>query len=292
MKPTRLCIVSVTLAICLTACATRRLTQFNTFAQAGITYTTASQGVVTAAGTAAVNADSALLIHSRPSLNEDARRTTINKSDAKLKERLQLLQLINTHGKVLAAYFTALASLSDPKATDTVGTAAQSAYDSFSKISPDLKNAKLGSTSVSSFIPKVVAPIVAAFKVHALDAELKQRATAIADEIALQQAAFSAITSEFKTDLQEAQNLHEVDNINLFVSPKDLPTDWAAERLSLLSTPVTIAQADAASKAADQMGKAWADLVANKLDNNGLTLLMGDISNILSIAQTIEKAAD
>jgi hypothetical protein len=287
MKPNRLCLVLTLLAICLSACATRRLTQFNTFAQAGVTYTTTSQAVVTDAAAATVNADSALLIHYRSNLGEDARRTRINQSDNNLKERLQLLQLINAHGKVLAAYFTTLASLSDPKATDTTGTAAESAYNAFAKVSPELKNAKLGSTTVASLIPTITAPLVAVFKAHALDSQLKKHAKDIADEIALQQAAFAVIKQEFKTDLQAAQNLREVDNINEFVSVGALSADWSIERQSLLSTPVTIAQSDAASKAADQMGKAWADLVANKLDSNGLTLLMGDISNILSIAQSI-----
>ena len=65
----------------LTGCATRRLTQFNTFAQAGITYNTASQTVVTDAGNAVVNTDSALLIKSRPDLSEAQRRTRVTQSD-------------------------------------------------------------------------------------------------------------------------------------------------------------------------------------------------------------------
>ena len=240
MKPTRLYLVLTMLAVCLSACATRRLTQFNTFAQAGITYTAASQGVVTDASTAMINADSALLIHFRSSLNADARKTRINQSDINLKERLKLLQLISTHGKVLAAYFTALASLSDPKGTDTVGTAAESAYNSFANVSPDLKNAKLGSTTVASLIPAVTAPVIAFFKVHALDDQLRSHAKDIANEIALQQAAFAVINKEFSTDLQEAQNLHEDDNINEFVSVMDLPPDWAARgcRFSRRQSPL------------------------------------------------------
>jgi hypothetical protein len=286
----RLSIALLTISLLLAGCATRRLTQFNTFAQAGITYTTASQTVITDAGNATVSADSALLIKSRPDLEESKRRAYVTESDTKLRQRLQVLQLISAHGRVLQAYFQALASLSDPKATNTVGTAAAGVYDSFAKISPDLKNAKMGATSVSSFIPTVTAPIVAIFKVHALNDELKLRAKPIADELALQQAAFSAIASEFKTDAQELQNLQEADSINQFATSTALPANWASSRLTLLSTPVTVASADAAAKAADQLSKAWAALVADKLDSSGFTILMGDISNILTIAQTIQSA--
>lgn len=275
------------LSLFLTGCATARLTQFNTFAQAGITYTTASQTVITDAGNAVVNTDSAILIKSRTDLNEAQRRAAVTTSDTLLKQRLQVLQLIGAHGRVLQAYFQALASLSDPKATNSIGTAAQGVYASFAKIDPALTNAKIGSTSVSSFIPTVIAPIVATFKAHALNDELHARSADIAKELALQEAAFSAIASEFKTDAQVLQNIHETDSINQFASSTALPADWSTVRLPLLSTPVTVASADAAAKAAAQLRTAFTALVADQLDSNGFALLLGDISNILTIAKGI-----
>ena len=204
MTSVRLYVALLTSCLLLTGCATARLTQFNTFAQAGIAYTTASQTVVTDAGNAVVNADSALLIKARPDLNEAQRKTRVTESDTLLRQRLQVLQLISAHGRVLQAYFTALASLSDPKATNSVGTAAQGVYDSFAKIDPALTSAKIGSTSVSSFIPTITAPIIATFKAHALNDELQRHASDIAKELALQEAAFNMIASEFKTVLQRS----------------------------------------------------------------------------------------
>jgi hypothetical protein len=288
MRSARLTVALLTISSFLTGCATRRLTQFNTFAQAGITYTAASQTVVTDAGNAVVNTDSALLIKFRPDLSEAQRRTRVTQSDELLKQRLSVLQLISAHGRVLQAYFTALAALSNPKATNSVGTAAQGVYDSFAKISPALAGAKIGSTSVSSFIPQVTAPIVAMFKAQALDKELHARSKSIADELALQEAAFSAIASEFKTDAQVLQNIHETENIDQFAAAAALPSDWAAARLPLLSTPVTVASADAAAKAAAQLRKAFSALVEDKLDSAGFTLLLGDISNILTIAKGLK----
>jgi len=274
----------------MTGCATTRLNQFNNLAQAGVTYVTASQTVIQDAGTAAVNTDSALLIKVRPNLDQSQRRDGVIKSDKLLKQRLQVLQLISAHGKLLQAYFEALASLSDPKATNSAGAAAQDVYDSLAKMSPALKNAKMGSSSVSSFIPTVIAPVVANFKVHALNEELKARSSAIANELALQEAAFSAIEAELKTDAQEQQNFRETDSINQFVAPTALPAEWASQRLTLLSTPAAVASADAASKAATHLRSAFTAVVENRLDSAGFADLMSDISNMLTTAQGIQGA--
>lgn len=276
--------------LALAGCATARLNQFNTFAQAGINYVAASQTVIQDAGTAAVNTDSALLVKARPSLDQSQRKARVATSDALLKQRLQVLQLISAHGKLLQAYFEALASLSDPKAKNSIGTAAQGAYDSLAKLSPTLKNAKMGSTSVSSFIPTATAPVVATFKVHALNEELKARSNAIANELALQEAAFSAIAAELKTDAQVQQNFRETDSINQFTAETPLPAEWASQRLTLLSTPPAIASADAASKAAAKLRSAFTAVVENRLDSAGFASLMSDISNMVTIAQSIQGA--
>jgi hypothetical protein len=274
----------------ISGCAAR-LNQFNTFAQAGTTYVAASQSVIQAAGTAAVNTDSALLIKLRPDLDESQRKKRVTESDTLLKQRLQVLELIGAHGKLLQAYFEALAALSDPKATDSVGSAAQGVYDSLAKMSPTLKNAKMGTTSVSSFIPTVTAPIVATFKAHALNEELKARSGAIVNELALQDAAFSAIEAELKTDTQEQQNLRETDSVNQFTAGAPLPPEWASQRLVLLSTPASVASADAAAKAAAHLLSTFTALVENRLDSAGFASLTSDISNMIATAQNIQNAA-
>ncbi len=282
------------LLLALTGCATGRLDQFNNLAQAGISYVTASQTVIQDAGTAAVTTDSALLVKYRPDLSQSERRALVTASDKSLKERLQVLKSIAAHGKLLQAYFEALASLSDPKAPDSVGTAAQSVYNSLAKISPTLKNATMGSakgsTSVSSFIPTVIAPIVATFKVQALDEELHARSNAIANELALQEAAFSAIEDQLKTDLQVQQNLRETESIGQFAGPAALPAEWASQRLTLLSTPAVVASADAASKAAAHLRSVFTAVVEDRFDGAGFASLMSDISNMLTIAQSIQSA--
>jgi hypothetical protein len=274
----------------LTGCATGRLDQFNNLAQAGTTYVKASQAFIQEAGTATVNADSALLVKYRQDLNQSERKARVTESNTLLAQRLKVLQLISAHGKLLQAYFEALSSLSDPKATNSVGTAAQNVYDSLAKMSPTLKNAKMGTTSVSAFIPQVTAPIVVTFKVDKLDAELKARSSAIETELALQEAALRAIEDQLRTDFGVLNNILEADSINQFTAAGTLPAGWASQRLTLLSSAASVASADAASKAAEHLRSAFTAVVENRLDNAGFASLMSDISNMLAIAQEIKDA--
>jgi len=288
MRQRFIAVLAVLAFFALSGCTTARLTHFNTFAQAGTMYVTASQTVIQNAGTAAINTDSALLTKERPDLDQQKRQNTVNQSNARLKERLQILQLISTHGQLLQEYFQALASLSDTKAKDSVGTAAQNVFNSLAKISPTLENAKVGAKSVSSLIPAITDPIVATFKVHALNEELKTRSKAITKELALQEAAFNLIKEELKTDTQEQQNLNETESIQQYAASAPLPADWANRRLILLSTPPSVASADAASKAAAKLRTTFAALVENRFDSGDFASLMTDISNMLTIAQGIE----
>ena len=271
-------------------CTTARLNQFHNLAQAGIAYQTATQTVIQDAGAASVDADSALLIKLRRDLSEAERRNNIIRQDTLLKQRLTVLGLISAHNRVLQTYFEALAALSDPTRSNSVGSAAQGAYELLSKMSPDLKNATIGATSVSSFIPTLTAPIVASFKVSALNKELRIRAEAIANELALQEAAFRAVAAELKTDLQEQQNIDESNLVSQFAGPGDLSTDWAVQRQRILSTPLAVASADAAGRAATQLRNAFTAAVENRFDSAALASLMGDISSLLTITKTIEGA--
>jgi len=284
-----LLLLGLVLIDALAGCAAR-LNQFHTFAQAGVAYVAASQSVTQTAGAAAVNTDSALLTKYRPDLDQAQRRARVIQSNTLLKQRLHVLELINTHGKLLETYFEAVAALSDPKASNSVGTAAEGVYAALSKISPALKDAKMGATSVSSFIPIVTAPVVATFKAHALNQELKARSSAVVNELALQEAAFTAIEAELKTDIQEQQNFQETESIDQFVAAGPLPVGWANQRLTILSTPASVAAADAASKAAAQLRRTFTALVENRIDDAGFASLTSDISNMLTIAQGIQGA--
>ncbi len=280
--------VALSLSLTLAACATARLNQFSDLAQTGTAYVGATQSVIQAAGVAAINADSALLLNARPDLTPSERRARIMRSDELLTERLHVLELLSAHGKVLQEYFQALGALADPKAPDSVGRAAKGLYDSLTKVSPTLRSAKLGTATVSDFIETASAPIVAAFRARALTSELKARSAAIANEIALEQAAFAALSSELQTDTQLQRTIQETALINAFSNAPTLPPTWASERLMTLMTSSSISAIGAAEAAAGKLQEAFVAAVEGRLDASGVASLMSDISNVHSLTKTVE----
>ena len=277
--------LAIAILLGVTGCTTVRLNRFNSFAEAGKMYVTASQTVIQDAGSATVDTDSAFLIAQRPEIDTAERKKLVLQSNRLLRQRLQLLHLVRVHAELLQQYFQTLAALADPKAGESAQTAAENCYKAVAGIGPKLKDAKLGGQSVSDFVPSVTAPVVAQFKVHALNEELHARSEAITKELALQQAAFDLIVQELKTDTQERQNLNETTSIAEYSADAPLPPDWASQRAALLSAPATVASAEAASKAAAQLRKAFTALVQNRTNSDDLSALLSDISTVISTAR-------
>ena len=283
---------AIAILVCTVGCAAARTNHFNTFAEAGKMYVTASQTVIKDAGTAAVETDTQFLVAHRSDMDPQQRRSTLTQSDTLLRQRLELLRLVSVHAELLQQYFEALSALSDPKTGGSLGTAAQSCFDSIKGMSPKLKEGKIGGMDVSSFMPAVTAPVVAEFKARALNEELHARSEAMTRELALQQAAFSLIAQELKTDTQEQLNFKQTKSINEYVANAPLPGDWASDREAILSTPTTVASAEAAAKAAAQLRKAFTALVENRPESGNLSALMSDISNVITMAQGIQGGGD
>lgn len=272
----------------ITGCTTARLNRFHSFAEAGNMYVTASQAAIKDAGAATVDTDSAFLIAQRPEIDTAQRKQLVVQSNGLLRQRLQLLHLVSVHAELLQQYFQALAALADPKAGNSAATAADDCYKAIAGMGPKLKEARIGGRSVSDFMPAVTAPVVAEFKVHALNEELHARSEAITKELALQQAAFDLIVQELKTDTQEQQNLKETTSVAEYAADAPLPPGWASQRAAILSAPATVASAEAAGKAADQLRKAFTALVENKPDSGDISALLSDISNGIVTAQGVQ----
>lgn len=273
-------------------CATARLTQFHNFAQAGTAYTKASQAVLDEAGTAAIEADSLLAQKGRDGLRTpDERRQFIIGNNQELRKRLALLGDIGRHGRLLQSYFETLASLADPKAPPTVGTAAQGVFDSIGALSPTIKNASFGGVKIGDHIPEATNFVVQAFKVKALENELKARSKDIEREIALQEAAFTVITSTLETDLTVQLQLEETNEvIEPFAADKDLPKGWPARREEILRARVAAASSKSAQEAAAKLRESFVALVENRLSEPSIGNIITAINSMLNAIETIKKA--
>jgi len=281
--------VALILGIVTSACAAR-ITQFGDFAQAGLTYVKASEAVIDDAGVASIRANNVTLVKNRPAIPPENRLAEINTHNDLLKERLVILQDIRRHGRLLQRYFQALADLAGSDAPQAAAAAADGAFASLSKLSPGIKTAKVGAASVGNLIPAVTKPIVASFKVRALERELELRSEAIANEIALQEAAFTAIGQGLATDLQVQMNTFETEQVNNpFAADGVLPGNWVGNREQLLKMTGTVASAGAAAAAARNLRASFESLVNNRFDRAALDSLLLDINAMLDIATKIAE---
>ena len=271
--------------------ATTRLTQFHNFAQAGTAYVKASQVVLDEAGNAAIEADSLIAQKGRDGLRTaDERREFIVAENQELRKRL-LLREIGRHGRLLQSYFETLAALADPKAPATLGTAAQGVFDSIGRLSPAIKNASLGGVRIQDHIPQATNFVVQVFKVKALENELKVRSKAIEREIALQEGAFSVISSTLETDLTAKLQLEETqDVIEPFAAAKDLPKSWAASREEILRARVAASSARAAQDATAKLRESFVALVENRLSEPSIAGIIAAINSMLNSTEAIKKA--
>ena len=273
-------------------CATARLTQFHNFAQAGTAYVKASQAVLDEAGNAAIEADSLIAQKGRDGLRTaDERREFIVGENQELRKRLLLLREIGRHGRLLQSYFETLAALADPKAPATLGTAAQGVFDSIGRLSPAIKNASLGGVRIQDHIPQATNFVVQVFKVKALENELKVRSKDIEREIALQEAAFSVISSTLETDLTAKLQLEETEDvIEPFAAAKDLPKSWASRREDILRARVAASSARAAQDATAKLRESFVALVENRLSEPSIAGIIAAINSMLDLTEEIKKA--
>src|SRR6266403_3314397 len=240
----------------------------------------------------AIEADSLIAQKGRDGLRTaDQRRQFIIGDNQELRKRLVLLGDIGRHGRLLQSYFETLAALADPKAPETLGTAAQGVFDSIGALSPAIKNASLGGVKIGDRIPQATNFVVQVFKAKALENELKARSKDIEREIALQEAAFTVITSTLETDLTVQLQLEETEEVSApFAGAKKLRKNWPARREEILRARVAVASSRAAQEAAAKLRESFVALVENRLSEPSIAGIIAAINSMLNSIEAIRKA--
>jgi hypothetical protein len=264
-----------------------RTTQFHDFATAGVTYVKASDAVLEEAGTAAIGADSGILISARANTPVGERTARLLAANKLLKDRVAILRDIRRHGRVLQRYFEALASIADSKAPESAAKAAESAFGALAGLSASIKASPL-----APVVPGLTKLIVGSFKVRILEDELHQRADAVAAELALQEAAFAKVGELLQTDLRVQLNtLESRQVVQPFAADAVLPKEWAQNREQVITASAASAAASAGARAAGALRQAFEAVVANRFDRAAFTSLLDDIGEMLTIAEQLAPAA-
>ena len=273
----------VLLTFITTACAAR-VTQFHNFAAAGVSYQRAADTVLDDAGTAAIRADNAVLVKTRPDIpTSKERQTNVLEHNRDLQKRMVILRDLRRHGRVLQRYFEALAAIAESKAPEAAAAAAGETFTALSSLSTTLKSSQAGAV-----VPPLTKLVVGSFKVRALENELKQRADAIAAEIKLQEVLFKVVGDTFRTDLRVQLNTMETGQVIApFAADAALPTSWGTTRETFLKASASAESADAAARAAAAMQEAFTALVQNRFDQAAFNSLLDDIREVLSIAEQL-----
>ena len=272
--------LALSLAAIGTSCAAR-VTQFHNFAEAGVNYVKASAAVLDEAGTAAIRADSMILADGRAALSPDERRTRLLASNKALRERMTLLRDLGRHNRLLQRYFEALAAIADSTAPDAAAAAAENLFTSLGGLSAAIKSNPI----LKSGVPQVTKLVVGSFRSRALEQELRRRADAVAAELALQEAAYTAIGELLTADLTVQLNKVESNQVvTPFAQEGTLPKEWIATREQFLKSTAAAASTDAAAKAAKALRESFEALVSNRFSITAMTSLLGEMREMASVA--------
>ena len=270
-------------------CTSARVNQFHGFAEAGRAYVKASQVVLDEAGSAAIDTDSVVALKGREAMDSSERRQHLLEQDKLLNGRLLLLRQIGRHGQLLESYFATLQALADSDAPETAGLAAKGVFDSIAKLSPGIRNASIGDIRVEPLIPAATSFVVRRLKVKALEKELEARAQLVERELALQEAALKAITSNLETDLLARLKSQQTDVARLFAADGSLGEDWVDRRRQVLEAQVSAQSAGKAAEAAAALRTSFVALVEQRLTEPSIQQVIASINSVLDLIEQIRK---
>jgi hypothetical protein len=275
---------------CIQGCATARVNQFRSFAQAGTAYTKASRQLTSAAGQAAIDADSIVLVNVRQDTASGARGNALLDHDALVRERLIYLARLDRHASMLQSYFEIIAAMADSQAPDQLSAAARGVVDQLGSLRTAISTARIGNAPFPDFTAGIVQVGTAHYKAAALNAELNARKDIIARELAFQRAALDFLTRQLHLDLtiglRDRAN-HEV--LDPYRRDGELPSNWATTRREILTATPTDETAKAAGDAAQDLQVAFKQLVEGTLDGAALGTVMSDVNRVLDLVGKLEK---
>ncbi len=276
----------------LAGCASGRISQFKSFAEAGTAYSNAVVALTAQSGEIAIDADSLILMKARKNLSPLARGETIILHNNLLKKRMEILGKLRRHAQLLRSYFVSLAALANSDAPSGIGTSMEEAVKALGGLSTEIKQAKVGDVPIANFVGDVTKIVVAKLQNAALEKELKLRAKDIERELDLQHAAFEAMATQIRTDLKIVLNRQEaLEVVDPFKDSKDtLPRNWKKRRREILSTNLSSSAIDAAADAAKNLKTAFVSLVEKRFTTVDYQALIKDVGEIISLIERVQGA--
>jgi len=288
MNQRRFALLALLLATTVAGCGTARVNQFRQFSVAGVAYAEAVEPLTEAAGLAAVDVDSDVLIRAHGDLPLDERRQAVLRGNAEVRRRLGVLADIARQARLLRSYFVALGSLAESDAPSQIGTAGQSLFESLGQVSERVRTASVGHLPVDELLGNVAPIAVAEFRRAALERELQAHAETLWAYLEIQEAAIRAVVETLRDDLQGSLDARETGEVvQPFLGDK-LPKGWRKTRREVLTSQVNVASAEAAARAAGQLKVSFVALVEGRFGASDFQALLEDIGRVLTVVERIE----
>ena len=285
-----LALVLVLLAAgCTAATDTARL---ELVASAGIAYTDEVPPLLDRAFELAVAVDSRALVAARSGLSAGQRRDTLQEFDAVMTERRKQYVAVKRHNGLLRSYFIALRTLLKAAGPKGIGAAAKRLTAELGKLSPRLKNVRMGDVLVSGLVEPGAAMAVASFKSAALRREIEARGATIERELALQEALVTALAQQVRADREILSARFRNDEVmEPYVSAARLPKTWPARRLRSLRDTRDVETAQAAEKAIRSLRKAYVAALEGRLDHTQAAELATTVEGFVELVSRLGAEA-
>lgn len=286
----RAMIVPVASLLLLGGCGSR-VSQFKDFGEAGVKYADTMNKLLDASGGVSIDASSAFLINQRSIPGDAGELNKLKESDEQMKERVQILNAIAEHNRLLSTYFEVLAGLAGSNAGTEIGTGTTGIVNELSKLNPRISKATLrkGAAPIGSLVGPVTELVVASFQQAALERELKRNAKTIERELELQVAAMQAVATIWKSDQETIIEGNKKINQEQFLKDNALPGNWAANRKAILTASTSTKLADSAREAAKKLKEAFVKLAENKVDVVDIPVLVNDLKKVLELIELVKK---
>jgi hypothetical protein len=260
--------------------------EYAAFAQAGSGYAKAVDKLLVAAGQAQVDSTSWRLIADKNDLGK-VDNATYDKKTKDDTDRLAAIKSLREHARLLGVYFGHLESLATSDAPDRTKDEIQGVVKSITDLSKELNTSY---PQVINALPQLTNIVVNEKIRGALREELDKRKDVVRKELQIQEALLTALKDQIAHALKLAQNIKEQEVVlaplqipcppEKISCPLEKPEEWIAKRHAVVYMATTVEEVDSAIHAADDMRKAFEDLLSGEDTTGRINALIIDIESI------------
>lgn len=280
-------VIIAVLASFISGC--RSSVEYQRLAKAGNTYTTAMDKLLTTAGQIRIDKTSEQLLKDDRLSNQTLEGyNELSKLDV---ERLEILENLRKHNRLLTRYFALIDELASSNAPDRAKQEIEGVVGNLNKIGTQLRGSAL---VPNTSVVKSVGGLVISSQIRgALREELDKRKDIIDREFQTQQVLLKVLSDSIKQDVSltiESRELRQVIRPLVEEQPISDTDNWILKRRAILTMNTTASELEDASKSAGKFQELFKDFVEGKLNRERLNTLLTDIESFITIVEQLKNS--